>query len=60
MSEMYLDPEGDPSVEYRTPSGDIMIVTFDREKKCIYFVLAGKDYHMVEYLPDEFMREVTK
>ena len=57
----YLDPEGDPTVEYRTSGGDVLLVTLDKERKVIYLVFAGEgDNDLSAYLPDEVMREVRK
>lgn len=63
MSEglFYIDEDNDPSVEYRTSRGNILIVTFDRERKQLYVIYAGKDDDdLTEYLPVEFMQEVMK
>lgn len=63
MSEglFYIDQEGDPSVEYRTSKGNVLIVTLDRERGQLYVVFAGDGGdNLTAYLPDEFMREVTK
>ena len=57
----YIDHEGDPTVEYRTSGGDVLLVTFDRERKVIYLVFAGEgDNDLMADLPDEFMREGRK